>query len=207
MKKPLVFFLVAVFALLFGVCGACKKKPPTSASSVSTPVPTATSTFTVTSTPTTYYSPTVTPTNTPLYGQGTPQIIPLIVPAMCDGVTNFQGIVAHIDPAQYVLVGYIRGNDLGCIWAWYSKPYWAAPYVSINSDGTWNYPFRTGYNDNLATVMMLYLVPVSKIAQIPVLGEDPCGEDGTMPLVPDSVSVASVWVPRPACTPTPTPSP
>ncbi|MBN2420780.1 hypothetical protein JXB27_00715 [Candidatus Woesearchaeota archaeon] len=214
LEKTIKTTMIASLMGLAALTGCKKAQAPAAPEPVTVVVtaPTATPTYTttITSTPThtrtITNTPTPTPTNTPLYGPGVPDIFPLYVPAKCDSTGNFQGMVVHIDPTQHNAVGYIRGNNLDCPSVWYSKPYWDSPYVAISNAGIFSYPFRTGYNDNLATEMMVYIVPKSKMNQVPVLGTSGCSSGSSIPLIMETISVAKELMIRPACTATPMPT-
>jgi len=69
------------------------------------------------------------------------------------GFENLQGKVTCIEPGNYKVAVYIY------VVGWWTKPYWAQPLTTIQSDGTWACDVTTGGNDELATNIAAFLVP------------------------------------------------
>lgn len=68
---------------------------------------------------------------------------------------NLTGKVANINPTNYRIAAYIYVNN-----GWRTQPYTNHPLTSIRSDGTWTCDITTRANDQLATKIRAYLVPV-----------------------------------------------
>jgi hypothetical protein len=66
---------------------------------------------------------------------------------------NLRGHVSGVTPAAYKIAVYIKVSG------WWTKPYFATPLTSIQSDGTWSADITTGSSDPLATGLAVFLVP------------------------------------------------
>ncbi|MFA6570333.1 MAG: T9SS type A sorting domain-containing protein [Bacteroidota bacterium] len=73
---------------------------------------------------------------------------------------SLKGKVYNVDPEKYKIAVYIfiEGNG------WWTKPSFATPFTSINSDSTWICNIVTGGNDIYATQICAYLLPDTVIA-------------------------------------------
>ena len=65
---------------------------------------------------------------------------------------NLFGRVDHVTPADYKVAVYIYVSG------WWTKPTFASPLTTIQSDGTWTTDITTGGNDNQATKIAAFLV-------------------------------------------------
>lgn len=70
-------------------------------------------------------------------------------------VDNLKGKTTAVDPDSYVVVVYIKVSGG---W-WGPKPYWASPYTTIKSDGTWECDITTGGYDSTATDIIAFVLP------------------------------------------------
>jgi len=68
---------------------------------------------------------------------------------------SLRGQVWNADPADYRVAVYIKVEG-----GWWNKPFWSNPLSFIFPDGTWNCRITTGGNDNLATEITAFLVPL-----------------------------------------------
>jgi cysteine-rich repeat protein len=64
------------------------------------------------------------------------------------------GVVNCYDPNLYAVALYIKVRG-----GWWTKPYWAWPVTSINSDGSWKNFIKTGGVDEEATDLCAFLIP------------------------------------------------
>jgi hypothetical protein len=95
-----------------------------------------------------------------------PLYLPLIVKSSCIEITflppygsfeNLQGRVTcgGVTPETHRVAVYIR-----VFGGWWTKPYFASPLTTIQSDGTWTTDITTGGSDQLATDIAAFVVPV-----------------------------------------------
>jgi hypothetical protein len=70
---------------------------------------------------------------------------------------NLQGRIHNLDPGSYKVAVYIFVEGLG----WWTKPTFAEPLTSIQSDSTWTCNITTGENDLYATGIHAFLLPNS----------------------------------------------
>ena len=101
-------------------------------------------------------SPAVITVNSPIANNYGIQITK--VPALGSG-GSAQGIITGMNSSDYpnygvAVVIYIGGG-------WWTKPYFASPMTTIQTNGTWSANITTGGNDTWATVVHAYLVPSS----------------------------------------------
>lgn len=71
----------------------------------------------------------------------------------CRSFETLKGKVENIDPSYFKVAVYIFVSG------WWTKPYWASPLTTINSDGTWTCYITTGGNDPMATKVAAFVVP------------------------------------------------
>lgn len=65
------------------------------------------------------------------------------------------GLAQHVTPADYAVAVYIKVNGF-----WVNKPFGDAPAVAVLRDGSWRCVYVTGGNDQDATDIVAYLIPV-----------------------------------------------
>lgn len=65
---------------------------------------------------------------------------------------NLQGKVTCVTPTDYKVAVYIYVSG------WWTKPYFATPLTTIQSDGSWTTDITTGGSDQLATQIAAFLV-------------------------------------------------
>lgn len=85
---------------------------------------------------------------------GSPAIRFIDVPAY-GSLNDLKGQVWHVNPANYKVAVYINAGGL-----WWTKPTAASPPTSIQFDGRWSCDITTGGNDQNATQISAYLVPI-----------------------------------------------
>lgn len=90
-------------------------------------------------------------------GQGN-SIVPFIAFTFIPAFGSFDdlvGRVAGVVPAQYKVAVYIF------VWGWYNKPSWENPATAIQANRTWVTDITTGGNDEQATKIAAFLIPVA----------------------------------------------
>jgi hypothetical protein len=75
------------------------------------------------------------------------------VPSYGDLYDSLRGYVSCAAPADHKVAVYIYVSG------WWTKPYFASPLTSLESDGSWNTDITTGGSDQLATRIAAFLVP------------------------------------------------
>ncbi|MFW6110287.1 MAG: hypothetical protein ACOC6Q_02580 [Patescibacteria group bacterium] len=95
-----------------------------------------------------------------------------------------RGQVWHVKPADHGVAVYIKVRG-----GWWTKPYWNSPVTSIAPDGNWVCDITTGGEDNEATEITAFLIP---------LDYDPPLMSGgsTLPTELDTNALAKVSVTR-----------
>lgn len=68
---------------------------------------------------------------------------------------NLRGQVWHVMPSDYKVAVYIKVSG-----GWWTKPYWDYPLTFVDWDGSWVCDITTGGNDETATRIAAYLIPV-----------------------------------------------
>src|SRR4030042_243190 len=71
------------------------------------------------------------------------------------GAGSLRGRVSGVNPSDYAVAVYINVPPYG----WWTKPSFAAPLTTIQSDGTWTCQIVTGGQDSYATEVAAFLVP------------------------------------------------
>lgn len=173
--------------------------PTPTSTPTNTPTPTYTPTATNTSTPTPTATTTAKPSSTPSPTETLPLTprawLPLAMRSWCPPTIEFtyvppyrsfeklEGRIRCVETADYKVAVYIYVSG------WWTKPYWARPLTTIQSDGTWTCDITTGGTDQLSTKIIAFLVPN---------GYDPPLMSGgqTLPKELYEVSVAHMMVER-----------
>jgi exo-beta-1,3-glucanase (GH17 family) len=117
-------------------------------------------------------------------GPGTPTIEFTAVPPLGSG-ENLYGQSWHVKPTDYRVVVYIFVPGAG----WWIKPYFDAPLTPIVADGSWSCDITTGGNDQTATQIAAYLVPMGYSPPL-------IGGDAVLPPELDQNAVGKVQVTR-----------
>jgi hypothetical protein len=87
------------------------------------------------------------------------------------------GVVRNASPAAYHVATYLFLEGLG----WYTKPTYAGPCTSINSDGAWCVNVTTGYCDRYASRYAVYLLPIGDSCPIADAASVPPPQSGSAP--------------------------
>lgn len=111
-------------------------------------------------------------------GPGHPAIEFTYVPPY-DSFEDLKGQVWHVQPEDYRVAVYIY------VYGWWTKPYWDDPLTMIECDGSWVCDINTGGEDETATEIAAYLVPV---------GYNPPLAHGEQDFPPELEKNAVAWV-------------
>jgi uncharacterized repeat protein (TIGR01451 family) len=87
--------------------------------------------------------------------------------------------VTGVQPASYAVATYIEVSG-----GWWTKPTFAQPTVTINTDGTVRIPIVTGGSDQLATGIAVFLIPSTVTP--------PQAQGGALPAIPSAVAAVQV---------------
>ncbi len=108
-------------------------------------------------------------------GEGEPAIELTHIPEI-GSFENLTGKVTGVNPADYNLAWYILVGA-----GWWTKPFYAWPLTSINTDGSWTCDITTGGIDETATQLAGYLIPVG-------ITPPSCGPCAELPEIPEAVA-------------------